>query len=125
MKNKNKKRTSRVGLRYKGRKVFVNAEKINGLRKGIGLMFARRDSAKALLFDFHGKTKLLLHSFFVFFPFLAIWLDDKNKILEIKTVRPFSLNILSEKTFSKVVEIPLNQKYKKITEKLVGKERFK
>ena len=120
-----KKKTLRVGLRYKGKKIFLNVRKCDYFGEAFGLMFQKKENASALLFDFSGRKRLALHSFFVFFPFLAIWLDDKNKILEIKTVRPFSLNILSEKTFSKVVEIPLNQKYKKITEKLVGKERFK
>jgi len=120
-----KKKTLRVGLRYKGKKIFLNVRKCDYFGEAFGLMFQKKENASALLFDFSGRKRLALHSFFVFFPFLAIWLDDKNKILEFRIIKPFSFNVLSKKPFSKIVEVPINLKYQKIIEKLVGKERFK
>lgn len=115
----------RVGLSYKGKKIFIEVRKIVGL---IGFMFTNRDNADAVVFNFNKKFNLGLHSWFVFFPFLVVWLDNKNRIVEMKIMRPFSSYFAPQKNVSKVVEIPLNQKYKKIVEKmkkLVGKERFK
>ena len=120
-----KKKTLRVGLRYKGKKIFLNVRKCDYFGEAFGLMFQKKENASALLFDFSGRKRLALHSFFVFFPFLAIWLDDKNKIVEKKIVKPFSISIYPKEPFSKIVEIPLNKKYNKTVRKLVDKERFK
>ncbi len=115
----------RVGLKHKGKIIYLNARKCGYFDEAIGLMFKKKENANALLFDFSGRKRLALHSLFVFFPFLAIWLDDKNEILDMKIIKPFFFNVLPKKTFSKVVEIPINFKYSKIVKKLVGKERFK
>jgi uncharacterized membrane protein (UPF0127 family) len=119
-----KKKTLRVGLRYKSKTFSLNVKKCGYFDEAIGLMFQKRENAHALLFDFTGRKRLALHSFFVFFPFLAIWLDDKNRVLEIMRVNPFSFNIYSKKPFSKIVEIPINHKYSKIIENLVGKRKI-
>ena len=111
----------KIGLRYKGKKIFLDVERNNGM---IGLMFSGKENAKALLFNFHKNTNPALHSFFVFFPFLAIWLDGKNKISEMRIINPFSARILPKKSFYKVVEIPFNRRYKKIIQKLVGKRKI-
>jgi len=119
------KKKIKVGLRYKSKRIFLKVRKCRYLDEAFGLMFRKRESAEALLFDFSGRKRLAFHSFFVFFPFLAIWLDDKNKIIEIKKIKPFSFNVFSKKPFFKIVEIPLNKKYSKIIQKLDGRERFK
>ena len=113
----------RITLSYKNKIFSLNVRKCGYFDEAIGLMFQKRDNATALLFDFSGRKGLALHSFFVFFPFLAIWLDDKNKILEIRTVKPFSFNICPQKLFVKIIEIPINNKYKKIIQKVVGKRK--
>ncbi len=88
----------------------------------IGLMFSRREKAPILLFE---KSKnLAIHSFFVFFPFLCLWLDDKNSVVEFKIVRPFSHYEKTSKDFSKIVEIPINRRHHNIVTFIVG-ERFK
>ena len=84
-----------------------------GFNKIIGLMFSRGEKANALIFNFHKKTKMPIHSFFVFFPFLAVWLDNKNKVMEIKKVKPFTSKISSRDPYFKLLEIPINNKYKK------------
>lgn len=97
-----------------------NVKKLSEVGKGFGLMFRRREKAKALLFEFKKPTKLKIHSCFVFFSFLAIWLDDKNKIIGKKIVKPFEMSISPEKPFSKLLEIPFNDKYEKVIQLLVG-----
>ena len=113
-----KKKTLRVGLRYKSKRIFLKVRKCSYLDEAFGLMFQKKESTEALMFDFSRRERLALHSLFVFFPFLALWLDDKNKIIEIKEIKPFSFNVFPKKPFSKIVEIPLNKKYIKITRKL-------
>jgi hypothetical protein len=54
----------------------------------------------------------------VFFPFVAIWLDDKNKIIDLKVVKSFNFSVSPNKSFCKLVEIPINNKYKKIVKLL-------
>ncbi len=86
-----------------------------------GLMFRLRENAPALLlFNFKKFRRLKIHSLFVFFPFIAIWLDDKNKITEIRKVNPWEFCVLPKKKFCKLVEIPINKKYSEIVSFLVG-----
>ncbi len=86
-----------------------------------GLMFRRREKANALiLFNLKNPTKISIHSLFVFFPFLAIWLDDKNNFIDMKIVKPFLFSVSSKKPFYKLLEIPINKKYSKIINFLDG-----
>ena len=82
-----------------------------------GLMF-RSKNTDSLVFIFKKPAKMSIHSFFCR-KFIAIWLDDKNKIVEIREVEPWKLNIKPKKKFVKLFEIPINEKYKKIIEILV------
>ncbi len=82
-----------------------------------GLMFRKRKNSKAILFN--TKKPIAIHSYFVFFPFIAIWLNQKNKIVKIKKVHPFTSYIKPKKHFSKILEIPINNKYKKIIKKFL------
>jgi len=101
-------------LNYKNKKFRIKTRVCNSFEKILGLMFTQRQKANALLFKL--KKPLAIHSFFVFFPFYAIWLNNKNKILEIKKVKPFTFHIKPKKQFSKIIEIPINKKYEKIIE---------
>ena len=85
----------------------------NWFNKIIGLMFCRREKANALVFSFHKQTKMAIHSFFVFFPFIAIWLDDKNKVIGIKKIKPFTPKESLTNSYYKLLEIPINKKYRK------------
>ena len=95
-------------------------KKVNWVGKFSGLMFCRREKAGSLLFEFKKPTKMKIHSYFVFFPFLAIWLNKDDEILTLKEVKTFKINIGIKKSYSKLIEIPINEKYKKIIELLVG-----
>jgi len=108
-----------VIFKYKNGKINLVVEDCNLFKKVTGLMFSRREKAQALLFNFSKPTKIKLHSLFVFFPFVVVWLDDKNKVIDLRIVKPFKSSIISNKTFSKIIEIPLNNKYKKIIDFLV------
>lgn len=110
----------KINIDFKGKKFLLDVKKYGFFKRFRGLMFRKKENANALLFEFDKKTNLSLHSFFVFFSFLVLWLDDKNNIVDIKKCKPFQFRIITDKKFSKIVEIPLNKRYKKISRLLVG-----
>lgn len=109
----------RIGLIYKGKKIYIDADACYGIKKYIGLMFKPKNT-NALLFDFGRPVKKPIHSIFVFFPFVAVWLDDKNKVIEIRVIKPFTLLIRPKKRYQKLIEIPFNPKYQREITILVG-----
>lgn len=86
-------------------------------------MFSQREEADALLFDFNKPTRMAIHSLFVFFSFVSVWLDDKNNVIELRKVKPFTFFVRPQKNFHKLVEIPINNKYKEKFSSII--ERFK
>ena len=90
------------------------------IRKGLGLMF-RTNETMSLLFTFSRDINRSLTSWFVFFPFLAIWLDSDDKIIEFRIVKPFTSYINIDKIFRKVLELPLNRDNMRVVRFLVGK----
>ncbi|MEK6757668.1 MAG: hypothetical protein AABX88_00930 [Nanoarchaeota archaeon] len=111
----------KVGFNYKGKKISVDAKPCNLFWMVCGLMFSRREKAEALLlFDLKKSAKLKIHSWFVFYPFVAVWLDKRDKIIEIKIVKPFTFLVEPTKSFNKLIEIPINNKYRKEIGFLVG-----
>ena len=104
-------------------KFSIDIKKVGLISKGFGLMF-RSKSTENLLFDFGKEVSISITSVFVFFPFLAIWLDGKNKIIESRLVRPFELSIKPKQPFRKIIEIPLNSKNKELIELLVDKRKI-
>jgi uncharacterized membrane protein (UPF0127 family) len=103
-----------VVIKYNSKMVSVkNVKKLSEFGKGIGLMFHKREACPAMLFEFKKPTRMMIHSLFVFFKFEAVWLDDKNRIVDKKLVKPFRLAVSSEKSFYKLLEIPVNRYYKK------------
>ncbi|MEM4625469.1 MAG: hypothetical protein QXJ28_01755, partial [Candidatus Pacearchaeota archaeon] len=55
--------------------------------KFTGLMFSKKEKAQPILME---NIKSPLHSFFVFFPFVAIWMDEENRVIKSRVVYPFS-----------------------------------
>lgn len=102
-------------FQYKDKRLKLEVKKCGFLREASGLMFQRKQKAKALLFDL--KKPMAIHSFFVFFPFVAIWLKD-NKVVEVQKVKPFTFHIKPKKQFDELIEIPINNRYKEILKKL-------
>jgi len=101
----------RLNVGFGSKKFSFEVRRLSYLNYWIGLMFKSKDSEN-LLFDLSGRWAI--HSWFVFFPFLALWLDEKNNVLEWKIVKPFSFFVKPKKTFSKLVEIPINSRNSKI-----------
>jgi uncharacterized membrane protein (UPF0127 family) len=104
----------------KGKEFFVQARECSIMRKGFGLMF-RKKTTDNLIFSFNTDDKRTFTGTFVFFSFLIIWLDNNNKVISCKFVKPFSTAILAPKKFRKTLELPLNEGNSKIIEYLVGK----
>lgn len=110
-------------LNFNGKKIEINnIERCDSLWKQFrGLMFRGRD-ANSLLFEFRRETKISMHSLFC--PlFMAVWLDDKNRIIEKKLVLPFKLWIKPERRFRKLLEIPVNPRNLGILNFLDEKEK--
>ena len=111
----------KIKLLYKNKNIQLELKEMNGFfNKAIGLMFCRREKAKALLFSFKNPVALTFHSFFVFFDFIAIWLDKDNKIISVKKIKPWSSRVRIGPKFTKVIEIPINNKYGEIIKLLDG-----
>ena len=104
-------------------KIEVEVKNCRGIQKFSGLMFTKKENAKALLFDFKKPVNYMFHSLFVFFEFVAVWLDDKNKVIDVRLISPWKFNITPKKPFNKVIEIPLNSRYKKIAGSLMNYRR--
>lgn len=112
-------------IHFKKRLIRVHAKKTGNFKKFIGLMFKSRNT-DVLLFEFSKNEPCTIHSFFVFFPFLAVWLDKDNKVMELNVVKPFTPAVTPKKQPQKLMEIPINQDNRKLIEFFVGKkETFK
>lgn len=108
----------KVSFNYKGKKIKVNVKECKGICNGIGLMFQSKQNANALLLRFKESTKMRIHSFFVFFSFVAVWLDKNNKVVGLKRVKPFTASVFPRKSYFKLIEIPVNRKYFKVVKLL-------
>ena len=112
-------------LKRGGKEFKIELKECSSLfSKAKGLMFLRREKAKALLFNFKGNTMASIHSFFVFFPFIAIWLDEAGSIVEQRVIQPFSPYIRPERQFNRLLEIPLNNNYKEVFDFIVGDRKL-
>ncbi|MEI6731777.1 MAG: hypothetical protein WCK90_03800 [archaeon] len=102
------------------KKIDIKVKKLGFFGKISGLMF-RTYHAKNLLFEFRNDGKRKIHSFFVFFHFLAIWLDKDNNVVDYLLIRPWKFSIVPQKSFRKLVEVPINMNSIEISDFLVGK----
>lgn len=102
-----------IFLKYKGKSLKLNVAVCGGFGRLRGLMFKSKET-EMLLFEFSKNTRMRIHSFFVFFPFFGVWLDDKNKIIQIKRVKPFTFSVRPKKSFIKILEIPINERNSKV-----------
>ncbi|MEM4271939.1 MAG: hypothetical protein QXD13_02540 [Candidatus Pacearchaeota archaeon] len=105
---------------FKGDKLNIKAKELSYLGMFRGLMF-RNSNCDNLLFNKKGKWAI--HSLFVFFSFLALWLNTKNKVVDWKIVKPFCFNIRPRRKFSKLIEIPLNFKNREILNAFIDEEK--
>ena len=106
------------------KKLTINVRELSYLGMARGLMFRGRNCDN-LLFDFKKEGRFAIHSWFVFFPFLALWLDEKNKVVEKKIVKPFCFHIRPKNKFRKLIEVPLNRENTDVISRFSDGERFK
>jgi hypothetical protein len=71
----------------------------------IGLMFKSKPT-NPIVFEFDKPVTKPIHSWFVFFPFKAIWYND-DKVIETKIFKPFEGSYAPKKPFNKLVEVAL------------------
>ena len=81
------------------------------ISKFLGLMFTNKPTA--LLFIFKKPNNQPIHSFFCK-PFIAVWFNNNNKVVDAKLVKPYNLSIIPKKPFTKLLEIPSNNDFFKI-----------
>lgn len=94
------------------RKEFlIEVKRLSFLGRFFGLMFSRREKTPALLFDFKKPVRLSIHSFFCFYPFLAVWLDEEDHIVHQERISSWRLSVRPEKPFVRLVEIPCSERY--------------
>lgn len=92
-------------------KIVINVRELSNWQMYFGLMFKQSESDNLL---FNKKGFWGIHSFFVFFPFLAVWLDEKKRVLEWRIIKPFTFFVRPRRKFSKLIEIPFNKRNKQI-----------
>jgi len=109
-------------INFKGRKVEVGVKRADSFGKVSGLMFKGSNTSN-LLFEFGRKNFHSIHSLFVFFPFLAVWLDG-NEVVGCEIVKPFRFSVVPSKKFDRLVEIPLNLRNFGIVKFLVDKAKI-
>ncbi len=89
----------------------------------IGLMFSSSKTS-IRLFSYKCDKMIRIHSFFVFYSFVIVWLDSKNKVIGHKIVRPFTASVEPPRKFRSFIEIPLDDKYSKEVRFIVGKAKI-
>ena len=64
---------------------FCSLKRVSGLTKFFGLMLSKK---RNLLFELDNK-KIIVHSFFVFYPIKLYFLDEKFNVKEKTVLKPF------------------------------------
>lgn len=113
----------RVLTKFGDKEFFLEVEEAKGIKKFVGLMFKRRDTDN-LIFYFSRNESVAIHSFFVWFKFLAVWLDEQNNVVDLTVVRPFRFYVLPKKKARKLIELPFNDDNKKLIDFFVGKTKI-
>ncbi len=90
-----------------GKKIIAkNAEVANTpLSRMRGLMF--REKPCAIWFEFEEEKKWSIHSFFVSFPFDAVFLDAGMGVVDVvSSIPPFTPNVTPKKACKFLLELP-------------------
>ncbi len=105
------------------RQLQIDIKRVGFFTQFIGLMFSRRKTP-IRLFSYSSDRKVPIHSWFVFYDFLIVWLDSKNKIVSWKVVKPFTSLVLPTRVCRAFLEIPLDGKYRKEIDFVVGRRQY-
>jgi len=103
-----------IGFEKGNKKRNVEVFKVPFWREGIGLMFQKKEKARALLFSYNFSTRMTIFSLFIPFDFLAVWVDKEGKILMVQVVKPGNMSARPKKKFRKLIEIPMTKNYGEI-----------
>ncbi|MFH1589631.1 MAG: DUF192 domain-containing protein [archaeon] len=90
------------------KKTLANNKKLckSSWEQGLGLMFSKKKEDYALIFEFDKKRKVSLHMFFVFYPIDVISLDEKKRVVDIKSdFKPFTFHTAKKKV-KYIIELP-------------------
>ncbi len=93
-------------IRINGSDEFIYIKECKGINKYFGLMFKNKGETFPLLFRSNNPIKSI-HSFFVFFPFIALWLDENYNVVDYKIVKPFSFSIKPKFPVRFLLEVPI------------------
>jgi len=86
----------------------MKIETYRGLRIFRGLMFSKK---KNILLVLPYEHKASIHTFFVFFPFTAYFLNSKKKLVDTQKMKPFRV-YRSKKPAKYVLEVYENKRLK-------------
>lgn len=76
-------------------------------QKTRGLMFrSNLDHALVFLLGEESRVGAAIHSFFVFFPFDTLFLNDKQKIVDMRMVGPFRFSVIPKAPAKYIIELP-------------------
>lgn len=100
--------------------VEIQCLKLSFIGKVQGLMFSKIKNSDILLFEFKKDVHKSIHSFFVGFHFIAIWLDKDNNILETKIIAPWTKEFYPKKEYRKLIEIPMSYNNKELSNKIMS-----
>ena len=112
-----------IEIKFKNKKLKLNVNKTGCFTAGLGLMFRTKNTPN-LLFDLGMNVNAGITSVFVFFPFLVLWLDERNNVIEHRIVKPFRLFVKPRFEFRKFIEIPQNKKNRRIIKIFVDKGKI-
>jgi uncharacterized membrane protein (UPF0127 family) len=109
-----------IYLKFGKRKLLLNIKKQSFFEIGRGLLFYSREKAPILMYKSNNPKLDAIHSWFVNFPFLAIWLDKNNNILEIRRIDPWKIHANHDGNWNKLIEVPISKRYDDKIKLLVG-----
>jgi len=109
-------------IKFRGKKLEVKVRETGAFSKFSGFMFKSSKTGN-LLFRFGNPSTAAIHSFFVFFPFLAIWLDNENNVADYNLVRPFTFRVTPSLPARELIELPLNEQNRSIIKLFVGEKK--
>ena len=92
---------NKIKVKFGKEELNIWVKKVSKLGRVTGLMFKSQESPN-LLFEFSNSKIQAIHSYFVFFSFLAIWLDENNKVTDFTAVHPFTSLIKPKKPSKKL-----------------------
>jgi uncharacterized membrane protein (UPF0127 family) len=115
--------TTEITICKKDKRITFPVHRASILEKITGLMFRTRETS-IILFKFKHPTTTSIHSYFVFFPFLAVWMNEKNQVTSFQKVTPFTMTIKPSESFTKLIEIPFSRRNKDIIKFFVGNKKI-